>query len=276
MTAHKSAPAGLTGEMLRSLAAYASAPPTVCCCLFAIAVRADVPDIEKLGKAFVSMDTNGNGKITRAELSAAVNRSRWWWDPEVDVWSLVTTADLDHSGGLNYTEFVAACLYADHSSLEELVCASFKALDSDRDGLVRLSDIRDLFRERDFAVLNRLPQDRPFNLAEWQRTVMNSFPVPVRNILPGKESSVQEVLGGLAMCKKPPRYHSDDDMNFQFSGVNRPRDGRGRGANPNYLMASDEIPQCEILMESVDHPQCGSWQSDLWEALGIRRWFPES
>lgn len=276
MTAHKSAPAGLTGEMLRSLAAYASAPPTVCCCLFAIAVRADVPDIEKLGKAFVSMDTNGNGKITRAEISAAVNRSRWWWDPEVDVWSLVKTADLDHTGGLNYTEFVAACLYANHSSLEELVRASFTALDSNRDGLVRLSDIRDLFRERDFAVLNQLPQDRPFNLAEWQRTLLNSFPAPARNILPGTEPSVQEVLGGLAMCKKPPRYHSDDDMNFQISGMNRPRQGRGRGASPNHLMDSDEIPQCEILMESVDHPQCGSWQRDLLETLGIRRWFPES
>merc|ERR1712136_564866 len=68
--------------------------------------------------------------------------------------------------------------------------------------------------------------------------------------------------GGLAMCKKPPRYHSDDDMNFQISGMNRPRQGRGRGASPNHLMDSDEIPQCEILMESVDHPQCASWEAE--------------
>ena len=59
----------------------------------------------------------------------------------INVDSLLTAADLDHTGRINYTEFVAACLYArfvQRGSLEDLLRSAFEALDSDRDGLIQV------------------------------------------------------------------------------------------------------------------------------------------
>merc|ERR1712066_670662 len=115
-----------------------------------------------------TLDVDGDGMISLEELANAVKTSSNWWDPEIDVHRIVDAADLDHTGGLNFTQFVAACLYARYTkqgSLEELMRHAFRAMDDDRDGLVKLDDIMTLFRERDAPVLSQLPHE--FNVEDW-------------------------------------------------------------------------------------------------------------
>lgn len=166
---HKAAPAGLTRQILQSLANYAGAPPPVRCCLLAIAVRANRPDQDRIGSAFLSADVDGDGKISHEDLNTAVERARYWWDPDINATTLVHIANLDHTGGLSFSEFVAACMYDEEGSLEQIADDAFTVLDDDRDGNVCVEDIRKLFPELDTYVLKRLPQNRPFTREEWCR-----------------------------------------------------------------------------------------------------------
>lgn len=242
---YRVAPAGLTGEMLRSLAFYAHAPSAVRCCLLAIAVRASIPELDELGAAFLSMDKNGNGIITHAELRAAVEKARYWWDPEVDVEALIRAADLGNSGGVMYTEFVAACLYTQHGCLDDLFREAFCALDSDGDGKVDLKDIQPLFRERDLELLAQLPADGPFGLADWRRCMrMNCV---ASTGLGPQSAECTGFLGGLFCNSMPRTSHDSSDILIGtgpscFGGVSSER---------NYM-----------------------WQEELLETVGLRNLWP--
>lgn len=161
----------LSGEIARSLADYARVPAVTRCCLLLVAGRLGVPDLEALGAAFLGADVDGDGTISREDLADALEgmQGSWWWNPaaQVDVDKVLEVADFDHSGGMSYTEFVAACICARYGSAEELTRQAFHALDSDRDGRVQVGEVQRLFRERDAYILQDLPQDRPFNLHEW-------------------------------------------------------------------------------------------------------------
>jgi len=152
--------------MMQSLSAYATLPPLTWCCLYIIAARQGTPDLEEFGRAFVAIDADGDGIISRDDLAKAVGK----WDSTVVVDDVVKLGDLDHTGGLSFTQFVAAGLYgrfAKEGSVDDLMRIAFESLDTDRDGHVRVDEIRQLFRERDAPFLNTLPQDRSFTLAEW-------------------------------------------------------------------------------------------------------------
>jgi len=171
---HRITAVGLTRTILQSLANYTQAPPPVRCCLLAIAVRCNVPEQEALGSAFIAADVDGDGKISTEDLEIAVERARNWWDPDVNTSDLVHLADLDHSGGLSYSEFVAACLYDEEGSLDQLAADAFNALDEDRDGKLYVKDIRSLFPELDVYILRKLSQSRPVSLKEWTRCFVDS------------------------------------------------------------------------------------------------------
>jgi calcium-dependent protein kinase len=166
----------LSQEMIQSLARYPHAPPLVRCCLYAIAARQNIPDLERFGAAFLRIDREGKGKLSSDDLTAVLGRKSMPIPIKAD--HIIDAADLDHSGFINFTEFVAACLYTRHvqsGTLEELLGNAFNALDTDRDGKVCIAEIRELFRERDAPFLEHLPQDRPFDLKTWCSSLINSF-----------------------------------------------------------------------------------------------------
>jgi len=183
---HKDAPAVITSEMLRGLAGFAEAPPLARYCLYIVAARLEVPDLEHFGAAFMSLDTDGDGRLSKEELSDVFgeNGRRSWWGPVIDVDALLTLADMENKGGLSFTEFVAACLLDRHGCLEELITSAFEALDDDRDGLVRVGAIRSVFKEHQFPLLHRLPQDRPFDLEEWFERFTGRAPPAGRSAKP--------------------------------------------------------------------------------------------
>lgn len=183
---YKAETESLTQEMIQSLARYPSAPPLVRCCLYAIAARQNIPDLERFGTAFLRIDRDGKGKLSPDDLAAALGRKSMPIAINAD--HVIAAADLDHSGEINFTEFVAACLYYRHvqrGTLEDLLRGAFEALDTDRDNLVSVSEIRDLFRERDAQFLEQLPQDRPFDLRTWCSSLQNiCASTPVKQAVP--------------------------------------------------------------------------------------------
>lgn len=182
LQAHRPATRKFPRAIARSLSAYARAPAVVRCCLLSIAARVGDPDLQTLGHAFLSADTNGNGLLSHEDLEDAldnVDGLEWWhcdFPVRVNVGELLRAGDLSHHGGLNFTEFVAACLCTKYGAPEVFATRAFLALDSNRTGLVRVDEIRGLFRERDQPFLNTLPQDRPFGLAEWRKCVESYSP----------------------------------------------------------------------------------------------------
>lgn len=165
----------LTNAMRQSLADYAAAQPVERCCSLIIACRLGAPDLEHLGATFLGADSDGDGKLSREDLAQALGSKpmSWLWDPAVplDVDRIFRAANIDHKGKMGYTEFVAACTYASRGTPEELVRQAFHALDSNSDGLVDLADARGLFEGRHSDMLSSLPQNRPFDLAEWSACV---------------------------------------------------------------------------------------------------------
>uniref|UniRef100_A0A7S1EYW1 Non-specific serine/threonine protein kinase n=1 Tax=Noctiluca scintillans TaxID=2966 RepID=A0A7S1EYW1_NOCSC len=214
---HKAASMTLTSEMLQSLAAYVDAPSLVRCCLYIIVARHGVPDLEKFGAAFLSIDTDGDGMISRDDLAKAIDQVSTWWGPSVCPDQLLNAADLDHTGCLNFTQFVAACIYSRHvigGQFDLLLSQSFEALDADRDGQVSVDDIRPLFRERDSPLLQRLPQDRPFGQGEWSaclRLAWQDDSKAVDSYKLGFMGVMDDMLKNFA-CSQAPRPSDPADM----------------------------------------------------------------
>jgi serine/threonine protein kinase len=161
-----------TQDIAQSLSNYVSLPSIARCCLLIIATRVNVPNLEMLSSFFLGADADGDGKLSRDDLAGAladVQQSWWSWDNSVDIDAerVLSAADFSHKGAVGYTEFIAACTSARHGSFHELVRQAFFVLDTDRDGLVNIQQVRRLFRERDAPLLDTLPQCRPFNQTEW-------------------------------------------------------------------------------------------------------------
>lgn len=159
--------ATLGSSLLDSLANYANAPPITQSCLYVIAARTDVPQIKQFGDVFLSLDVDGDGKVSRDELSDAVGGAGHWWAPRIDAQRLFDAMDLDKSGSLNFTKFAAACLYSSYTSVDDVLASAFAALDVARRGALSVRDIVHLFPQCDSPMLRHLPQHQMFGADEW-------------------------------------------------------------------------------------------------------------
>jgi len=160
-------PRAFTADMVQSMAAFIGAPPLARCCSLALAARAPAQEIRRLAAAFLNADGDHSGQISPKGLTDALAQVAESIRPLVSADALLDAADFNHTGGLNFTEFVAACLYSHHGLLEGAARHTFAALDTDGDGMVHLLDALPLCRERDSWRLLQLPMHRPFTLEEW-------------------------------------------------------------------------------------------------------------
>jgi len=202
--------------MALNLSAYQCAPPMARCCLYLIAARLDVPELQRFGATFLELDANGDGTLSREELAVGLRSTEEFADADVDIDIIMKAADLSHKGGINFTEFVAACLYQSYASigsLGELMQRAFIALDTDRDGLVSLDDVLPLFRERDARSFQWLPQDRPFDAFEWLSClkIAGQSPDTTSQLLalevPVVPPQLLESQEGNTVAREPGGYH---------------------------------------------------------------------
>lgn len=100
-----------------------------------IATQLQEKDILELGKVFKQIDKNGDGMISLEELKHALETQK---DKATlgELKKLMDCIDNDHSGSINYTEFIASCLEQSTIAREDNMLMAFRMLDVNGDGKV--------------------------------------------------------------------------------------------------------------------------------------------
>lgn len=114
--------------------------------LTAIAVTANPNDIKVLKDTFKAMDKNGDGCLTFEELKIGLSDIK----NAEEIMELMRAADTDHSGTINYTEFIAATIDAQVFTREENMRAAFQMFDTDNSGKIDAKEVRQLLEGDDY------------------------------------------------------------------------------------------------------------------------------
>mmetsp|Transcript_88681 Transcript_88681/g.157013 ORF Transcript_88681/g.157013 Transcript_88681/m.157013 type:complete len:1165 (-) Transcript_88681:175-3669(-) len=172
---HRPEPCRFTSEMVASLVSYIKAPRVVQCCMLTVANNFGVADFDELSAAFLSADTDCDGKISRRELANALADAKCEEkkpeNGQEDLMGLLDEKDIGFNEGLGFTEFIAACLYARQGSLEQLIEDAFHTLDGDRDGWVMAQDTISFFLESNAPLLSKINGTSAFCLEDWIKTI---------------------------------------------------------------------------------------------------------
>jgi len=96
--------------------------------------------VEELQQIFKALDTNGDGKLSVDEIRAGLSRSGVAFPENIE--ELVKNVDMNRSGSLDYTEFIAASLDQKMYLQEDVCWAAFRAFDLDGDGKITKEELR--------------------------------------------------------------------------------------------------------------------------------------
>lgn len=97
--------------------------------------------LRDLRKEFMEIDTERNGIISRGELQAALT-VRGVAHEEIE--ELFASLDVDQSGDIHYTEFLAATIEAVGATEEERLRLAFERLDTDESGYITLHNLKEI------------------------------------------------------------------------------------------------------------------------------------
>eukprot|EP00931_Biecheleriopsis_adriatica_P065491 TRINITY_DN40012_c0_g1_i1.p1 TRINITY_DN40012_c0_g1~~TRINITY_DN40012_c0_g1_i1.p1 ORF type:complete len:726 (+),score=202.35 TRINITY_DN40012_c0_g1_i1:74-2251(+) len=104
-----------------------------------IAAQMDSSKLEGLSDVFQSLDTDGDGKLSAAELAAGL--AELGIDPD-NIQQLLSTVDMDGDGSIQYSEFVASLLHAQGRLVDDVVFHAFHVFDMNGDGHISLDELR--------------------------------------------------------------------------------------------------------------------------------------
>ncbi|CAJ1432886.1 unnamed protein product [Effrenium voratum] len=114
--------------------------------------------IEKLRGIFLSLDEDNSGTLSVEEIDEALERLEVEEPIRVEMRRLMHEIDVDGSGAVNYTEFIAANISKKQYMQQEVCKAAFHIFDVNGDGLICKNDLAALLktgREEDgFAGIN--------------------------------------------------------------------------------------------------------------------------
>ena len=111
-----------------------------------------VQETESLRRLFVEMDEDRDGKLSVMEVGRMIDRAKLLY--HVDVETIMSEIDFDHSGFIDYTEFLTAATDWKRVLSNYHIEAVFKAFDRDHSSKIELRDI-----QRVFAACNVDPSD---------------------------------------------------------------------------------------------------------------------
>jgi calcium-dependent protein kinase len=111
--------------------------------LQAIARKATVDDVVELRRAFHVLDGENDGVITYRELLRVLG-GRY---PASDIRDLFSRIDVDASGSVNYTEFLAATMGVNCHIAERNIQEAFDVFDTDDSGYISREDLRQMLGE---------------------------------------------------------------------------------------------------------------------------------
>ncbi|KAK8955813.1 Calcium-dependent protein kinase 6 [Platanthera guangdongensis] len=103
-------------------------------------------EIAGLREMFLAMDTDSSGAITFDELKAGLRRyGSTLKDTEIQ--DLMDAADVDHSGTIDYGEFIAATVHLNKLEREEHLVAAFSYFDKDGSGYLTVDELQQACKE---------------------------------------------------------------------------------------------------------------------------------
>lgn len=103
----------------------------------------DTKRANKLKKAFISMDKDNSGTISKTELKAAIDRQRL----NINIDEVFSSLDVDQRGYIGYTEFLAATLGDDLLEDKQMLQDMFTSMDRTKSGTITKDDIQQLLGE---------------------------------------------------------------------------------------------------------------------------------
>mmetsp|Transcript_15168 Transcript_15168/g.17572 ORF Transcript_15168/g.17572 Transcript_15168/m.17572 type:complete len:712 (+) Transcript_15168:387-2522(+) len=112
-----------------------------------IAHRSSTSEILNLRKAFDHFDTGNDGVISSQEFKVGLQQKCNYSDAEIK--EMFTAIDINQTGDIMYTEFIAATLEAQGQVDEERIAEAFDRLDSDNTGSISKENIMEFLGETD-------------------------------------------------------------------------------------------------------------------------------
>ncbi|KJP89697.1 CAMK/CDPK protein kinase [Plasmodium fragile] len=103
-----------------------------------IAQQSNDYDVQQLKAAFLHLDEEGKGNITKGQLRKGLEKSNLMLPPNFDL--LLDQIDSDGNGNIEYTEFLAAAIDRRQLSKKLIYCA-FRVFDVDNDGEITTAEL---------------------------------------------------------------------------------------------------------------------------------------
>ncbi|CAE7372616.1 CPK3, partial [Symbiodinium necroappetens] len=120
------------------------------------ASQLDTSKLDDLTAFFEELDADRNGHLSVIEFK---NGLRQVLDPD-SIETLVDSLDMDHSGNVDYSEFIAGCLDAHMGLIESALFHAFHVFDVNNDGVISLSELRSILNSNGEALSVVLPEGK--------------------------------------------------------------------------------------------------------------------
>ena len=115
-----------------------------------MATQCSSDEIADMASIFLRLDTNQDGELSLAEIQAALSSSGVS-RPELE--EMIKSIDMDVSGNINFTEFLAAVMDRGIYMSQEKLWQAFKRFDLDDNGSITMKEIQTVL-DQDFAARN--------------------------------------------------------------------------------------------------------------------------
>jgi len=150
----KKAPKATGGEigsgMVDNLKGFRSQNKLKKVALHVIASQLGEDQIKVLRDTFMKLDSNGDGKMTVAELKEGITKAGLKEIPE-ELQAIMNDIDADGSGEIDYTEFLAATLDKKLYMQEDVCWNAFKNFDRNNDGKISQDELKIILGDNDVA-----------------------------------------------------------------------------------------------------------------------------
>lgn len=142
----------LHGDLVANMRTFRSANRLKRMAMAAITRQLDDQEVADLREVFLSIDENGDGLLTRQELTAGLTSAGLTESP--DFAQILEDIDCNANGHIDYTEFLAATLdkklYLKNAALRE----AFQFFDKDHDGFISQAELREVLGEAESGSAN--------------------------------------------------------------------------------------------------------------------------
>jgi len=124
-------------------------------CTGVLARQLDESALHELHETFAALDEDDNGILSISELKRIWAETGVECPPEIE--QLFADLDMDGSGEIDYTEFIAACLDQKVQQQEEACWAAFRVFDLNGNGKVSFEELHSVVKSADMH--GTFPQD---------------------------------------------------------------------------------------------------------------------